>query len=199
MQYQLQKKVSFRSYMHIMIAKVSIITIVIVLFLFLTLLYIMGTAYAHVEKGTKPTEETVVSKYTKGRIDLSTNPESKQWRELSSSTEIGIQSIGRHTISVNSLNNGTYLFFLLSWDDNTQNAANNNNHTDGAAVVFELPKKETPKTTPTTFIANSSDHNKHQQQQQHGVQQYNTSNVNDGNNIHYSVIRCKGYWKYHSQ
>ena len=167
-----------------MIAKISIITI-IVLFLFPTLLYIMRTVYAHVEKeGTKPAEEIVVSKYTKGRIDLSTNPESKQWKESSSSSEIDIQSIGGHSISVNSLNNGTYLFFLLSWNDNTQNAANsNNNHTDGAVVIFELPKKETPKTTPTTFIANSSDHNKHQQQQQHGVQQYNTSNVNDGNNI----------------
>jgi DMSO reductase family type II enzyme heme b subunit len=161
-----------------MIAKVSIITIIIVLFLFLTLLYIVGTVYAHVEKGTKPTEETVVSKYTKGRIDLSTNPESKQWKESSSSSEIDIQSIDGHTISVNSLNNGTYLFFLLSWNDNTQNAANsNNNHTDGAAVIFELPKKGT-----TTFTANSSDHNKQQQQQQ-GVLQHNTSSVKDGNNI----------------
>jgi hypothetical protein len=159
-----------------MIAKISIITI-IVLFLFPTLLYIMGTVYAHVEKeGTKPAEEIVVSKYTKGRIDLSTNPESKQWKE--SSSEMDIQSIGGHTISVNSLNNGTYLFFLLSWNDNTQNVANNNNHIDGAAVIFELPKKEAPL-TPATFIVNSSGHNK----QLNGVQQHNTSSVKDSNNI----------------
>ena len=69
----------------------------------------MGTVYAHVEKGgTKHEEEIVVSKYTKGRIDLSTNPGSKQWRESSSSSEIVIQSIGGHSISVNSLNNFCY-------------------------------------------------------------------------------------------
>ena len=158
------------------ITKLSIITI-IVLFLFPSLLYIMGMVYAHVEKeGTRPTEEIVVSKYTKGSIDLSTNPESKQWKE--SSSEIDIQSMGGHTISVNSLNNGTYLFFLLSWNDNTQNAANNNNRIDGAAVIFELPKKEAAT---RTFVANNSDHNK--QQDQHGVQQYNTMTVKDGNNI----------------
>ena len=159
-----------------MIAKLSVITI-IVLFLCPTLLYITRIGYAHVEKeGTKPGEEIVVSKYTKGNMDLTTNPESKQWKE-SSSSEIDIRSIGGHTISVNSLNNGTYLFFLLSWDDNTQNVPN-----DGAAVIFELPKEEAATTA--TFIANSSiDHNKHQQQQQHGVLQYNISNVKDGNNI----------------
>src|SRR5919198_5374178 len=167
MQYQRQKKYHLGA-IYTMIAKVSIITI-IVLFLFPTLLYIMGTGHAHVEKeGTKPAEEIVVSKYTKGRIDLSTNPESKQWKESSSSSKIDIQSIGGHSISVNSLNNGTYLFFLLSWNDNTQNAANySNNHTDGAAVIFELPKKEAPL-TPGTFIANSSGHNKQQEEvQQH--------------------------------
>src|SRR5919198_5183341 len=177
MQYQRQKKYHLGA-IYTMIAEVSIITI-IVLFLFPTLLYIMRTVYAHVEKeGTKPTEETVVSKYTTGRIDLSTNPESKQWKESSSSSEIDIQSINGHTISVNSLNNGTYLFFLLSWNDNTQNAANNNNRIDGAAVIFELPKKEAAT---TTFVANNSDHNK--QQDQHGVKQYNTMTVKDGNNI----------------
>src|SRR5919197_967680 len=178
MQYQRQKKYHLGA-IYTMIAKLSIITI-IVLFLFPTLLYIMRTVYAHVEKeGTKPAEEVVVSKYTKGRIELSANPESKQWKELSSSTEIDVQSIGGHTISVNSLNNGTYLFFLLSWNDNTQNAANySNNHTDGAAVIFELPKKEAPL-TPATFIVNSSGHNK----QLNGVQQHNTSSVKDSNNI----------------
>src|ERR671931_1110351 len=138
MQYQRQKKYHLGA-IYTMIAKLSIITI-IVLFLFPTLLYIMRTVYAHVEKeGTKPAEQIVVSKYTKGSIDLIANPESKQWKE--SSSEMDIQSIGGHTISVNSLNNGTYLFFLLSWNDNTQNVPN-----DGAAVIFELPKKET--TTP---------------------------------------------------
>ena len=157
-----------------MLPKISIITVIVILFLFPTLQCITRIAYAHVEKeGTKPAEQIVVSKYTKGSIDLITNPESKQWKE--SSSEMDIQSIGGHTISVNSLNNGTYLFFLLSWDDNTQNA-DNNNHTDGAAVIFELP---TEKTLPaTTFIANNSDHNMQQQ-----AQQYNTSNTKDSNNI----------------
>jgi hypothetical protein len=68
----------------------------------------------------KPSEEhlIVLSKYKDGNIQLVLNPEDKQWKELSS--EVDIQSIFGHKVSVNSLNNGTRLFFLLSWNDHSK-------------------------------------------------------------------------------
>ena len=72
------------------------------------------------EEDHKSSEEhlIVLSKYKDGNIQLVPNPEDRQWKELSS--EVDIQSIFGHKVSVNSLNNGTHLFFLLSWNDHSK-------------------------------------------------------------------------------
>src|SRR5919108_6094607 len=81
-------------------------------------------ANAHVgseeKEDHKPSEEhlIVLSKYKDGNIQLVPNSEDKQWKELSS--EVDIQSIFGHKVSVNSLNNSTHLFFLLSWNDHSK-------------------------------------------------------------------------------
>lgn len=91
-------------------------------------------AYAHVgEAGEEAEEQLVMSKYIKGNIDISVGPESEQWKQ---STENIVESEWQHEVQVMSLNNGTYIFFLLSWDDATK-APRGSSEADGAAIFFE--------------------------------------------------------------
>lgn len=92
-------------------------------------------AYAHVgEDGEEAEEQLVLSRYVKGNMDLSADPESEQWRQ---STENIVESEWQHEVQVMSLNNGTHIFFLLSWDDATKVPQDSIGVADGAAILFE--------------------------------------------------------------
>jgi hypothetical protein len=111
----------------------------------------------------------VLSKYKDGNIQLVPNPEDKQWKELSS--EVDIQSIFGHKVSVNSLNNSTHLFFLLSWNDHSKTDDSNINtlrqrtsgneidniNTDGAVIIFEPQNEGEQVTTAITSPNHSHD------------------------------------------
>lgn len=92
-------------------------------------------AYAHVGEGDgEPEEQLVLSRYVKGNLNLSVNPEAEQWER---STENIVESAWQHDVQVMSLNNGTHIFFLLSWDDTTRAAEGAGGVADGAAILFE--------------------------------------------------------------
>lgn len=92
-------------------------------------------AYAHVgEDGEGAEEQLVLSRYVKGNIDISADPESEQWKQ---STENIVESEWQHNVQVMSLNNGTHIFFLLTWDDATQATEGPGGVADGAAILFE--------------------------------------------------------------
>ena len=113
-------------------------------------------------EGKSEMHAVVLSKHKDGNIELTADPMDKQWRELSS--QIDIDSLYGHKISVNSLNNLTHVFFLLSWNDSTKGyhigalrEINNhtiyNTNTDGAKIVFEPHQEEAQ----TTSIATKDD------------------------------------------
>ncbi len=93
--------------------------------------------YAHVEGGKETKELLILSGYTKGSIKLTTDPESQQWKQ---SFENDIESMWGHEISVRTLNNGTHVFFLLSWQDTTQAKEGVKEEADGASIIFEVTK-----------------------------------------------------------
>ena len=113
-------------------------------------------------------ESLIKSKYIKGPMVMKADPELDQWKQ---SSETNIKSIGQHDISVRTLNNGTHIFFLLSWYDPTVNDTNDVNDSvstipiptnsnigltsqenirnnivtkasDGAAIIFEFPNSQ---------------------------------------------------------
>ncbi len=73
----------------------------------------------------------ILSRFIDGNIDLS--PSSEQWEK---SFEKDYDSKWDHDISVKSLNNGTNVYFLLSWDDSTK--GDDVKIRDGASIIFEL-------------------------------------------------------------
>ena len=91
-------------------------------------------------------ESLILSGFMAGDINLSTNSTTEQWRE---SFDYHVKSLWGHDISVRTVNNGTHIFFLLSWNDPTtvnitkkgveesvrqQTMAG---ETDGLAIIFE--------------------------------------------------------------
>lgn len=144
---------------------------------------------AHVDSEKKGKHTIILSKYKSGNIQLVPNPENKQWKELSS--EENIQSIFGHNITINLLNNHTHLFFLLSWDDNSNTNTMNINasrqdmvstekdniNSDGAVIIFE-PHLETEQGEHATMsiIPHNDKHHDHAE--------INAANNNTvGNNI----------------
>jgi len=106
------------------IIKISISFSFVVFFIFLP----VNTVYGH-EDENGVGESPILSRYIGGNIELSTN--SGQWEK---SFEKDFDSIWDHDISVKSLNNGTNVFFLLSWVDPTKD---DGEIKDGAMIVFE--------------------------------------------------------------
>ena len=93
-------------------------------------------------------ESLILSRFMPGDINLSTNSTAEQWR---GSFDNHVKSLWGHDISVRAVNNGTHIFFLLSWNDPTtidhakkgveesvrqQTMAG---EMDGSAVIFERP------------------------------------------------------------
>jgi hypothetical protein len=92
-------------------------------------------AYAHVEEGEEAEELLILSRYVKSDVELIIDPESEQWEQ---SFENDVESIWGHEIFVKALNNGTHVFFLLSWFDPTRAAEGMVTEADGAALIFEI-------------------------------------------------------------
>jgi hypothetical protein len=107
---------------------------IIVSLSFVAILIACTHAYAHLEKGKTmeggEEESLILSKYFTGDIALITDPKSQQWRQ---SFEKHVQSLWGHEISIRTINNGTYIFFLLSWHDPANEVG------DGAAIIFQIP------------------------------------------------------------
>lgn len=96
-------------------------------------------AYGHVGSAGEETEEQLVlSRYVKGNIVISADPEDEQWKQ---STEDIVESAWQHKVQVMSLNNGTHIFFLLLWDDPTRATEGPSGVADGAAILFETKQK----------------------------------------------------------
>ncbi len=109
----------------------------LILLALIALIVLPIQAYAHVGGGEKAEEILILSRYIKGNIELTTDPESQQWKQ---SFEKEIKSMWGHEISVKTLNNGTHVFFLLSWQDATQAKADGKEEADGASIIFEIAK-----------------------------------------------------------
>ncbi len=150
------------------------IKIIISILIWALLLFIIPTiisvGYAHIEGKAQNSEHNIIlSRNTDDNIKFKADSQSDQWKKLSSETDV--TSLWGHNISVRTLNNGTYLFFMLSWHDDT--GANNNkamlkspgigssrNSTinidqDGAAIIFQLVNA----TEQTGSIINRSNYN----------------------------------------
>jgi hypothetical protein len=84
----------------------------------------------------------ILSRFISGDIDLSANPSLPQWKE---SFENNVRSIWGHDISVKTINNGTHIFFLLTWNDSTMVPVGAKDKvqkvSDGSAIIFERPKE----------------------------------------------------------
>lgn len=85
-------------------------------------------------------ESLVLSRFIPGRIDLSADPTLPQWK---GSFENNVISTWGHELSVRTINNGSHIFFLLSWADPTivtmGREAKLQKGTDGSAIIFERP------------------------------------------------------------
>lgn len=93
-------------------------------------------------------ELVILSRFIPGDIVLSADPKLGQWDE---SFENNVRSPWGHNISIRTLNNGTHIFFLLSWHDSTIVPPMKNLGAkdkvletaaaaiDGSAIIFERP------------------------------------------------------------
>jgi hypothetical protein len=85
-------------------------------------------------------ELLIMSRFVPGHIDLSPDPTLPQWKE---SFENNLRSSWGRDVSVRTINNGSYIFFLLSWDDPTivpiETEDKVQKGTDGSAIIFERP------------------------------------------------------------
>jgi hypothetical protein len=85
-------------------------------------------------------ELLILSRFIPGHIDLSADPTLPQWK---GSFENSLRSPWGHDISVRTINNGSHIFFLLSWNDPTTvpigTEAKVQKGTDGSAIIFERP------------------------------------------------------------
>ena len=85
-------------------------------------------------------ETLILSRFIPGHIDLSADPTLAQWK---GSFENNVISPWGHELSVRTINNGSHIFFLLSWDDPTivptGTEAKLQKGTDGSAIIFERP------------------------------------------------------------
>ena len=91
------------------------------------LLFMMPVqAFAHLGEG----ETVIQSRYVNGDIVFATDPRVGLW---SQSFHYDITTEWGHEVSVRSLNNGTHIFFLLSWPD----SSGYGKKYDGAEITFE--------------------------------------------------------------
>ena len=83
-------------------------------------------------------EPLILSHFIPGHIDLSADPTVPQWK---GSFESNVGSPWGHDVSVRTINNGSHIFFLLSWSDptilQTGTEAKVQKETDGSAIIFE--------------------------------------------------------------
>jgi len=86
--------------------------------------------FSHGDEEELEEELFILSRFIDGNIELSTN--SEQWEK---SFEIDYDSKWEHDISVKSLNNGTNVYFLLSWEDPTK--GDDLKTRDGVSIIFE--------------------------------------------------------------
>lgn len=103
----------------------------LVIFLSGFLLIIPLQAFAHLGE----VDTVIQSRYVKGNIAFTTDPRVGMW---SQSFNYDITTEWEHKISVRTLNNGTHIFFLLSWPDSS---GSDDKNYDGAEITFE--KEET--------------------------------------------------------
>ena len=126
--------------MHLVILAVRL-KYVLIQFAFLTFIILIPVeAFAHLEKegvskGNETEESPILSRYSAGGIQLTPDSQSDLWRQLS---QKDIQSLWQHEISMRTLNNGTHIFFLLTWSDPTMATEKDlKQKADGAAIIFE--------------------------------------------------------------
>lgn len=85
-------------------------------------------------------ELLILSRFIPGHIDLSADLTLPQWK---GSFENNLRSQWGHDVSVSTINNGSHIFFLLSWDDPTivpiRTEGKVQKGTDGSAIIFERP------------------------------------------------------------
>lgn len=91
------------------------------------LLIVPLQAFAHLGEG----ETVIQSRYVKEDITFTTDPRVGMW---SQSFHYDITTEWEHNISVRTLNNGTHIFFLVSWPNSSGPDGKNY---DGAKVTFE--------------------------------------------------------------
>jgi len=91
-------------------------------------------AYAH--EGEEE-EIIVLSRFVGEDIAQEVDPDLEQWEQ---SYQVEIESGWEYEIFVKSINNGTHIFFLLSWDDTTMDIESKDG--DGAAVILEIEPED---------------------------------------------------------
>jgi hypothetical protein len=83
-------------------------------------------------------EPLILSRFIPWHIDISADPTLPQWK---GSFESNVGSPWGHDVSVRTINNGSHIFFLLSWDDPTLLPIGTETKvqkgTDGSAIIFE--------------------------------------------------------------
>lgn len=90
-------------------------------------------SYAH-----EGEEETIVlSRFIDGNIIQEANPDLEQWEQ---SYQVEIESEWEKEIFLSSINNGTHVFFLLSWDDPTMDIESKDG--DGASIILEIEPED---------------------------------------------------------
>ena len=82
--------------------------------------------------GEEGEESWIIVRYVQG--DITIDRENERWRQA---IEIDLESSFDHELDVLALNNGTDIFFLLSWDDSTQSTGRRIEFSDGVAIRFE--------------------------------------------------------------
>lgn len=99
----------------------------LVVFVSVLLFMIPVQAFAHLGTG----ETIIQSRYIKGDITFTTDTRVGVW---SQSFHYDMATEWEHKISVRTLNNGTHVFFLLSWPDSS---GPDSKKYDGAEITFE--------------------------------------------------------------
>ncbi len=166
--------------------------IIMILFLLPLSLLMPAIVYAHggSEQGAGNemimNEKLILSKYHDGNID-SANPQSEEWMMQPSYTET-VQSLWDHDINVTSINNGTHLYFLLSWDDNSSSSAN-----DGAAIIFEKGEPASATSSSSTSIAAAATNSNESMQETKAVWYWSNNNNNNESNGSQGLFTASKY------
>ncbi len=91
-------------------------------------------SYAH--EGEEE-EIIVLSRFIDENIIQEADPDLEQWEQ---SYQVEIESEWEKEIFLSSINNGTHVFFLLSWDDPTMDIESKDG--DGASIILEIEPED---------------------------------------------------------